>query len=211
MMGDDRLQGKGTDAASPELDDRSPANADALRKANRRMALQLTVFALGFLGFGFALVPLYDVICDVTGYGSRKSLKEAATVIPSANAGETIAREVTVEFLSTMPTVGEWEFRPVDRSIKVKTGQLYSAKFIAKNLLTQPATGQAVPSISPHEATPYFRKTECFCFTPQNFLAGQERELTVRFVVDSQLPPTIDRLTLAYSMYGVTAKVAAAK
>jgi cytochrome c oxidase assembly protein subunit 11 len=71
------------------------------------------------------------------------------------------------------------------------------------------ATGQAVPSIAPHEASPYFRKTECFCFTPQHFEAGQERELTVRFVVDPQLPKTVERITLAYSMYGVQQKLAA--
>jgi cytochrome c oxidase assembly protein subunit 11 len=172
------------------------------------MALQLTLFAAGFLGFGFALVPLYDVICDVTGYGSRKNLTQATSLGTVQAAEQPKSREITVEFISTMPTVGEWEFHPVEKSATVRTGQLATAKFVAKNLLALPATGQAVPSIAPHEAGPYFRKTECFCFTPQHFNALQERELTVRFVVDSQLPASVDRITLAYSMYGVSQKVA---
>jgi cytochrome c oxidase assembly protein subunit 11 len=172
------------------------------RTANRKLTWQLWLFALGFLGFGFALVPLYDVLCEVTGYGSRQNLTQAAALDGPADAST--QREVTVEFVSTMPTVGEWEFRAVENSARVRTGQLYSAKFVAKNLLAKAATGQAVPSIAPHNAAQYFRKTECFCFTPQRFDALQERELVVRFVVDKALPDNVDRITLAYSMYGVT-------
>ena len=176
--------------------------AEETRKANRKLTAQLWVFAAGFLVFGFALIPLYDVLCEVTGYGSRENLTQASAIsIDEVSRGA--EREVTVEFVSTMPTVGEWEFRAVENSAKVRTGQLYSAKFVAKNLLAKSATGQAVPSIAPTNAAQYFRKTECFCFTPQLFEAHQERELTVRFVVDSQLPENVDRITLAYSMYGV--------
>jgi len=181
---------------------------NATRKANRKLALQLWVFAGAFLAFGFALVPLYDALCQVTGYGNRRNLTQAATESAVTRTTE-VAREVTVEFMSTMPRVGEWEFRPTQASAKVRTGQLFSATFIAKNLLALPATGQAVPSLSPNEASQYFRKTECFCFTPQHFNAGEERELTVRFVVDSQLPAKVDRITLAYSMFGAPQKVAA--
>jgi len=172
-----------------------------LRLANRRLTWQLAVFALGSLAFGFALVPLYDVICEVTGYGNRKTLLEAGAVNSEAAA---ISREITVEFIATNPTVGEWEFQPVAGSLKVLTGQLAEAKFVAKNLLAKDATGQAIPSIAPQYATRYFRKTECFCFTPQHFKAGEAREMVVRFVVDAQLPADLDRLTLGYSMYGVT-------
>ncbi len=183
-----------------------PEPAALARKANRKLTWQLTFFALGFLGFGFAMVPLYDVLCEVTGYGSRKNLTQAAALPEASSQGQ---REITVEFISTLPTVGEWTFRPVESSARVRTGQLYAATFVAKNLLALPATGQAVPSIAPHNASPYFRKTECFCFTPQHFEALQERELTVRFVVDPQLPDNVDRITLGYSMYGVPQKIAA--
>ena len=174
------------------------------RKANRRLTLQLTFFALGALVFGFALVPLYDTICDVAGYGSRKNLTQAAV----GGAPAVTQREITVEFVSTMPTVGEWEFHPLVTSMKVRTGQLQEAKFIAKNLLSKAATAQAIPDIAPRSAALHFRKTECFCFTPQHFEALQERELTVRFFVDAQLPSEVDRITLGYAMFGVPQKVA---
>jgi cytochrome c oxidase assembly protein subunit 11 len=177
-----------------------------VRKANRKLALQLTVFAACFLAFGFALIPLYDVLCDITGYGNRENLTKATEVAPTT---QTAPREITVEYMSTMPQQGDWEFKPVHGSAKVKTGQLVAATFMAKNLLAQPATGQAVPSLSPNEVSRYFHKTECFCFTPQQFGAKQERELTVRFIVDPDLPPNVDRITLAYSMFGVPQKVAA--
>jgi cytochrome c oxidase assembly protein subunit 11 len=184
----------------------SAASAANTKAANRKLAWQLGVFATCSLAFGFALVPLYDVLCEVTGYGNRKTLLEAQEAQP---ADQQASREVTVEFVSTLPTVGEWQFRPSVTSMKVQTGQLASATFVAKNMLSQPATGQAVPSISPHEASGFFRKTECFCFTPQHFGASEERELTVRFVVDTNLPRNVDRLTLAYSMFGATQQVAA--
>jgi cytochrome c oxidase assembly protein subunit 11 len=186
------------------MPDRAPTIEDQ-RIANRKLTIQLTVFALGALLFGFALVPLYDTICDVVGYGSRRNLTEASI----GNESRGIQRDVTVEFVSTMPTVGEWEFKPLQTSMKVRTGQLQEVKFVAKNLLQRPAVAQAIPDIAPRSAALHFRKTECFCFSPQQFDALQERELTVRFFVDSQLPDDIDRITLGYAMFGVPQKVAA--
>jgi cytochrome c oxidase assembly protein subunit 11 len=165
--------------------------------SHRSLTTQLWLFAAGSFAFGFALVPLYNVLCDVTGYGNRSRLAQAATVVEAPDEN----RSVTVEFLSSAPTFGAWEFRPEVSSIQVHPGKLYEAKFAAKNLRTQPVVAQAVPSIAPLQATQYFRKTECFCFTPQPFGAEQARELTVRFIVDPKLPANIDRLTLAYAMY----------
>jgi cytochrome c oxidase assembly protein subunit 11 len=177
----------------------NPSNSEH-RKANRKMVWQLSLFAVGSLAFGFALVPLYSVLCAVTGYGDRQLLLHAAEV---QNLAPSSDRELTIEFLATNPTVGEWQLKPVVNSMKVQAGHLAEAKFLVTNLLNKPVTGQAVPSLAPHQATPFFRKTECFCFTPQQFEALQTRELAVRFVVDSQLPATVDRITLGYSMYGV--------
>jgi cytochrome c oxidase assembly protein subunit 11 len=165
--------------------------------ANRKLTRGLWLFAAGSFAFGFALIPLYDVICDVTGFGDRSRLVRAA----NASEAPVTDRAVTIEFVSNVPSYGEWEFRPEAGSIKVQPGRFYEAKFYAKNLRTQPVVAQAIPSIAPLQATQYFQKTECFCFTPQNFGASQERELTVRFLVDPKLPVNIDRLTLAYSMY----------
>jgi len=179
-------------------------NANALDKANRNLTRQLWVFAAGSFVFGFALVPLYSVLCQVTGYGDQTQLLKASAFVESAPTD----RLVTVELLSAAPTVGDWIFRPEAPNIKVRPGQLYEARFYAKNLRALPVIAQAVPSIAPTHATQYFHKTECFCFTPQPFDANQERELTVRFSVDPTLPVNIDRLTLAYSMYDSPSQVA---
>src|SRR5882757_10077151 len=106
------------------------------------------------------MVPLYDVLCDVTGYGSRRTLAEASELKSKPD----LSRLVTVEFISSIPTVGEWQFEPVQSSIQVHPGQLYEVSFHAKNLVAHEVTGQAVPSIAPQQATQYFRKTDCFCF-----------------------------------------------
>jgi cytochrome c oxidase assembly protein subunit 11 len=168
-----------------------------LKKANRKLTWQLWLFAAGSLAFGFALVPLYNVLCEVTGYGDRSKLRETASIVEAPDE----TRMVTIELISTAPTFGNWEFRPERAQLEVRPGRLYEAKFYARNLRQQPVIAQAVPSIAPLQATQYFRKTECFCFTPQPFAGGQARELSVRFIVDPKLPATIDRLTLGYAMY----------
>ena len=176
------------------------------QQSNRRLTRQLWWFVVGAFAFGWALVPLYDVLCSVTGYGSKKELLVAAHAAERVD----VNRVVTVEFLSTVPTVGTWEFAPEQSEIRVHPGQLYEATFRAKNLIAQPVTAQAVPSIAPNEATQYFRKTDCFCFTPQHFEANQERELKVRFFVDPALPRNMDRVTLGYAMFDVPQKNVAA-
>jgi len=169
----------------------------SLKKANRSLTRQLWIFAAGAFAFGFALVPLYRVLCEVTGYGDRTKLVEAS----SFTAPEDVNRQVTIELLSDAHSIGDWEFRAEVGSIKVHPGRLAEAKFYARNLRTQGVVAQAIPSIAPLQATKYFHKTDCFCFTPQPFDAQQERELIVRFIVDPKLPMNIDRLTLSYVMY----------
>jgi cytochrome c oxidase assembly protein subunit 11 len=173
------------------------------KEANRRLTRSLWLFAAGSFAFGFALVPLYDVLCDVTGYGDRSQLLRAAEVVETQAASD---RSITIELVSGTTAVGDWEFRPATADLKVHPGRLYEAKFFARNLRTQPVTAQAIPSIAPLQATRYFQKTECFCFTPQHFDASQTRELTVRFIVDPKLPMNIDRVTLAYSMFTTDSK-----
>jgi cytochrome c oxidase assembly protein subunit 11 len=166
--------------------------------ANRRLTRRLWLFAAGAFGFGFALVPLYSVLCDVTGYGNSARLSQASAAVPEKIPEN---RTVTVELISTMPTFGTWEFRPEVQSLEVHPGKLYEATFYARNLRDEHIVAQAVPSIAPSKAANYFHKTECFCFTPQAFEANQARELKVRFIVDPQLPLNVDRLTLGYALY----------
>jgi cytochrome c oxidase assembly protein subunit 11 len=170
---------------------------DDPNRKHRSLTRRLWIFVACSFAFGFALVPLYDVLCEVTGYGNRARLVEASNAIESPVGN----RFVTVELISTAPTFGDWEFRPELSSIEVQPGKLYEAHFHARNLRMQKVIAQAIPSITPLQATQYFQKTECFCFTPQPFEAEQSRELTVRFIVDPKLPPNIDRLTLGYAMY----------
>jgi len=174
-------------------------------RQNRSLARRLWVFAAGSFAFGFALVPLYSVLCDVTGYGDRTKLVKASDFAEVA----TTDRTVTIEFVSATTSFGDWEFRPELGNLKVQPGKLYEAKFYAKNLRSMEVTAQAVPSIAPLNATQYFHKTECFCFTPQHFGAQEGRDMTVRFILDPKLPRNIDRVTLAYSMFDAPQKVAA--
>ena len=118
-------------------------------------------------------------------------------------------RTVTVEFVADLPSVGNWEFAPVVTSMEVHPGRLYEVDFVAHNLTGRDTVAQAVPSIAPGKATAYFRKTECFCFTPQSFKKDEQRNMPVRFVVDPALPKYLDRITLAYTFYDNTTRTAA--
>ena len=187
------------------------------RAANRSLTLQLTVFAGCAFGFGFALVPLYDLLCNVTGIGDQKLLLNVATApVRTADAADGAAggsaaarRWVTIEFVGRLPSVGNWQFRPLMNEIRVRPGQLYEAKFIARNLTGHDTVAQAVPDISPGMASAWFHKTECFCFSPQSFRKDEERVLPVRFFVDKALPDSVDRLTLSYTFYDDSTRVAA--
>lgn len=181
---------------------------DNNRGQHRGLVLKLLVFVAGSFAFGFALVPLYDVLCSITGLGNQKSLRRA--VIQGKQAVDQ-GRVVTVDFMTNLPTVGNWEFRPVTKSIQVHPGQLYEADFFAHNLTGHDTTAQAVPDLVPSKAASWFHKTECFCFSPQFFVDGGQRLMPVRFFIDPSLPPYIDHLTLAYTFYDVPTRVVAAR
>lgn len=175
------------------------------RAAHGRLALKLAAIAVAAFGFGFALVPLYDVLCAVTGYGDKRMLSQASDAPGAVDAD----RIVTVEFLAELPTVGQWRFRPTVFSMEVQPGRLYEATFVAENLSQRETYGQAVPGVAPSKAASFFRKTECFCFTPQHFAAGETKQMPVRFFVDPALPKYVDRITLAYTFYDTQAPAAA--
>ena len=176
-------------------------------RANRSLTWKLLVFALGSFGFGFALVPLYDVLCSVTGVGDQKALARAAVVTEKPD----LNRTVTVDFLADLPSVGNFEFHPVVAQMQVHPGKLYEAHFFAHNLMGRDTVAQAVPNVAPSKAAAYFRKTECFCFSPQHFTTGEQREMPVRFYVDPALPGYIDRITLAYTFYDASTLVSSRK
>ena len=159
-----------------------------LERANRNMTWKLLAIAAGSFGFGFALVPLYNVLCSVTGYGDQAKLLERVQAIEHPD----LSRTVKVEFLADVASAGDFEFRPLVRTIDVHPGQLVSAQFYARNLTGRDTVAQAVPNIAPSEVAAYFHKTECFCFTPQHFALDEGRALPVRFIIDPKLPQHIE-------------------
>ncbi len=148
-------------------------------------------------GFGFALVPLYDVFCELTGLNGKTGVVQASALDGALDD----SRLVTVEFTASVNSRLPWEFAPVNFRMKVHPGKVYEASFIAKNLGAVTKVGQAVPSVAPATASRYFDKTECFCFTEQRFESGEERELPLRFVVDTDLPSEIKTVTLTYTFF----------
>jgi cytochrome c oxidase assembly protein subunit 11 len=134
-------------------------------RPHRALVLKLGLMTLGSFAFGFALVPLYDVFCSVTGIGSRTALRTPDTVVSAPDE----TRSVAVEFVANQATSGSFEFRPALAEMRVHPGQLYETTFFARNLTGRETVAQAVPSIAPQRASGYFRKTECFCFVPQRF------------------------------------------
>ncbi|MET0350573.1 MAG: cytochrome c oxidase assembly protein [Rhizobacter sp.] len=171
---------------------------------NKRLTLKLLGFALGSFAFGFALIPFYDVLCDLTGFGNQKMLvteRQATQALPDDS------RSITVDFITELPSVGNWEFRPAVASMQVQPGRLYSTEFTAHNLTGREQIAQAVPHVAPGRAAGYFRKTECFCFTPQKFAVNEARPMPMRFVVDPAIPQSVDRITLTYTFYDESTRV----
>ncbi|HEY1726119.1 MAG TPA: cytochrome c oxidase assembly protein [Steroidobacteraceae bacterium] len=174
--------------------------ADNQRGRHRNLVLKLSLFVAGSFAFGFALVPLYDVLCSITGLGNQKSLSRAYALGPGSVDQQ---RVITIDFMTNLPSVGNWDFHPVVRSLQVHPGKLYEADFFAHNLTGHDVTAQAVPDIVPSKVAEWFHKTECFCFSPQSFKRDEQRVMPVRFFVDPQLPAYIEHLTLAYTFYDV--------
>jgi cytochrome c oxidase assembly protein subunit 11 len=173
------------------------------KNAHRSLTLKLLGFALGSFAFGFALIPLYDVLCDITGFGNQKALAEQRLTVEEPDDSRTI----TVDFIADLPSVGNWEFRPAVGSMKIHPGRLYETQFTARNLTGHDTIAQAIPNIAPGQAAGYFRKTECFCFTPQKFAVDEARPMVVRFVVDPAIPRSVDRITLSYTFYDESTRV----
>ncbi len=164
-------------------------------------ALKLFLVVVAMFGFGYALVPLYSVVCQLTGLNGKTSRIGSDTAAAYAPDTE---RWVTVEFLGSVKAGLPWSFTPVVKRMRVHPGQLYDARFLATNLDTQPLLGQAVPSVAPSEAAKHFHKTECFCFTQQRFEPKETRELPLRFVIDPALPKHVKTVTLSYTFFDVT-------
>ena len=166
-------------------------------QANKKLALKLVWILAGALVFAFALVPLYDVICSVTGLNGKTSNSATTATAQQVDA----SREVTVLFVSSvMPGLG-WNFYPKQNSITVHPGQVTTVMFEAKNITSEEVAGQAIPSVTPGKASAHLKKIECFCFVRQSLKPGEVKELPLRFFVSADLPPEVHELTLSYSFF----------
>ncbi|CAD5247093.1 Cytochrome c oxidase assembly protein [Alteromonas sp. 38] len=171
--------------------------------ANNKMVIKLVVIVFGMFGFGFALVPLYDVFCDVTGINGKTD--NTAAVYESIEIDE--SREITVEFITRTNTGMPWEFRAQTSRMKVHPGELNTVSFYVRNPASSNMMAQAIPSVSPGMAALYLNKTECFCFNQQPLNAGAEAYMPMQFYVDPQLPEDISYFTVQYTLFDVTARV----
>lgn len=170
---------------------------------NKKLALTLGVIALAGLAFGFALAPLYDVVCDAIGLNGRGDT--TATEL-TKDLKMDASRTITVLFTgATMPGL-DWTFSANEPSVKVHPGEIKLTSFMAKNIGSETITGTAVPSVSPEVAALHFKKIECFCFSNQSLKAGETKQMPIRFYVSPDLPKDITTVTLSYSFYNAKAK-----
>ncbi|MDX1557946.1 MAG: cytochrome c oxidase assembly protein [Marinobacter sp.] len=181
------------------------ANNARAPRGNARVVGWCMAGVVGMFAFGFAMVPLYDVFCEITGINGKTGGRYESTEVAEAD----VNRTVKVQFLASNGPGMTWKFRPVVRSVEVHPGEPTTVNFYAENPTSVPMVGQAVPSLAPSEGTLYFHKTECFCFNQQPLEAGESTEMPLIFIVDKDLPEHITKLTLSYTLYDQGKQVSA--
>ena len=164
---------------------------------NKRLVRKLLWLVIGSLLFAFALVPLYDVLCSMTGLNGKT--QNTATALAKAKVDNT--RWVNVQFTSSVMSGLGWNFYPKQASIKLHPGQIETVIFVAKNTTNEVVVGRAIPSVTPGIAAANLKKLECFCFVNQSLKAGEEKEMPLRFYVSPDLPKDVSDMTLSYSFF----------
>ena len=160
---------------------------------------KIALVSAGSFVFAFSLVPLYNAACEKV-FGIKLD-KDAAGRQEVANVQVDEKRMVRIQFDGTVNSKLAWDFKPVNPAMEVHPGRQYEAVFVARNKSTEDIVGNAAPSIAPNQASGYFTKTECFCFTEQRLAAGEERLMPVRFIVNPSLPDDVGTITLSYTFY----------
>jgi len=175
-------------------------------RANRRTIKKLFLVAVLMFGFGYALVPMYQVICKVTGLNGKTQRGQASEL---ASMKVDTSRTITVEFTGLASSGLPWEFKAEQAELKVHPGEVMIAKYFARNTSNESITGRATPSVAPNRAASHFKKLECFCFTLQTLKPGEQKDMPVRFYIDPKVPKDVQRVTLSYAFYNADAKSAA--
>ncbi|MCL5042661.1 MAG: cytochrome c oxidase assembly protein [Gammaproteobacteria bacterium] len=171
--------------------------------SNKRLITWLFVLVIGMFGFGFALVPIYDVICDAFGINGKTSSSAYA-------GGDKVVdetREIRMQFISSNAEGMIWRFGPETNELVLHPGETKVMNFIAHNPTSKPMVAQAIPSVAPSTAAAFLHKTECFCFEQQVLQPGETVEMPVRFIIDPGLPREVRRMTLAYTLFDVTERM----
>ena len=182
-----------------------------LRVANMTMAGKLTVIALGMLAFGYALGPIYNAICEMTGInilalGERNTT--GVKVGDPVNTQVDRSRSITVEFDANAR--GPWEFRPAQRSMQVHPGEMVTVMYEFQNVQNRRMAAQAIPSYAPMQAAAHFNKLQCFCFNQYTLEPGEKKSWPVVFVIDPKLSRDVSTITLSYTFFEVGGSVPAA-
>lgn len=149
----------------------------------------------------FLMPPLYNVFCDITGIGGKTAGRYEAVA-----AGIDTSRTVLVQFVTTNNGAMPWQFSPVVEQVEVHPGEPVEVAFYAKNPTARNMVAQAIPNVTPFNAAEYFLKTECFCFNQQPLTAGEEANMPLVFIVDRDLPPAVNTITLSYTLFDVTGR-----
>ncbi|MDX1693279.1 MAG: cytochrome c oxidase assembly protein [Ketobacteraceae bacterium] len=173
--------------------------------ANKRLLKKLSFVIVGMFIFAVGILPpMYDVICDITGLNGKTSNEAAST----EDAVMDQERMINVMFIADTDPGMPWDFAPEQRSIKVHPGEIKKIDFRVRNRTGDWLVGQAIPSVSPSQATPYFKKTECFCFNEQELDGNAEKDMPLIFYVDPELPKSVTTITLSYQLFNITDRVA---
>jgi len=174
----------------------NPKNQDN-KDSNKKVIRNLLFAVVGMFGFGFALVPLYDVFCDITGINGKTGEQYVSETPIQIDT----SREIKVEFLANLNDGMPWEFEPLTRSVRVHPGEASRIEYVARNNTDRDIVGQAIPSVSPGIAAAHFQKTECFCFTEQVLKAGEEKIMPVVFMIDPSIDEDVGEVTLSYTFF----------
>ena len=166
----------------------------------KNTVIKSVLVAVLMFGFAFALIPLYNTFCEITGLNGKTSGQVVANEVLKKQVVDE-NRLVTVQFDASVNSKLNWEFRPTELNMQVTPGKLYKTEFYAKNLTDNDITGRATYSVTPGKASLYFNKTECFCFTEQTLKAQEEVIMPVTFIVDTKLAEDVNIMTLSYTFY----------
>lgn len=166
---------------------------------NGLIVVSCLVFVFSMVGMSFAAVPLYQMFCQVTGYGgTTKRVEQMSEVV--------LDKDITVRFDANTANGLAWQFEPVDRDVKLKIGETVQIMYRARNVAKVATTGQATFNVTPQAAGAYFNKVQCFCFTETTLQPGEEMEMPVVFFVDPEIAGAVETknihtLTLSYTFY----------